>query len=238
MARFHCERGAMMTLVLLLRWWQMTLLLRDDTIDNGDTSDDDDSTSENPLTPLKSDFGISRHLKTCTNSECLVTLSKSNNRATSILARGCNNSHWSAFVGGDIYRLIPASPLQPEGPCEMFNVVLVQILFVLYHLILVLPCPLLVFIFDQSYDDFQQQKETTPGKVTCHKLWEDDPLILQLDAAAEIDRSGKGKAVHWLGRVRSIVISKLTVFSAPAGWKYRKFYRVLRYKLDLPWSLR
>ena len=41
-----------------------------------------------------------------------------------------------------------------------------------------------------------------------------------------------------LGRVRSIVISKLTVFSAPAGWKYRKFYRVLRYKLDLPWSLR
>ena len=43
---------------------------------------------------------------------------------------------------------------------------------------------------------------------------------------------------HKLGRVRSIVISKLTVFSAPAGWKYRKFYRVLRYKLDLPWSLR
>ena len=41
-----------------------------------------------------------------------------------------------------------------------------------------------------------------------------------------------------LGRVRSIVISKLTVFSAPAGWKYHKFYRVLRYKLDLSWSLR
>ena len=40
-----------------------------------------------------------------------------------------------------------------------------------------------------------------------------------------------------IGRVRSIVISKLTVFSAPAGWKYRKFYRVLRNKLDLPWSL-
>ena len=41
-----------------------------------------------------------------------------------------------------------------------------------------------------------------------------------------------------VGRVRSIVISKLTVFSAPAAWKYRKSYRVLRYKLDLPWSLR
>ena len=35
--------------------------------------------------------------------------------------------------------------------------------------------------------------------------------------------------LHALGRVRSIVISKLTVFSAPAGWKYRKSYRVLRY---------
>ena len=41
-----------------------------------------------------------------------------------------------------------------------------------------------------------------------------------------------------IGRVRSIVVWKLTVFLVPAGWKYHNFYRVLRYKIDLLWSLR
>ena len=40
-------------------------------------------------------------------------------------------------------------------------------------------------------DDFPQ-KETTPGIVTCQKLREGYPQILQQDAAAESDRSGKG----------------------------------------------
>ena len=33
----------------------------------------------------------------------------------------------SGCVGGDIYRFLPASALQPEGPCEMFDAVLVSI---------------------------------------------------------------------------------------------------------------
>ena len=52
----------------------------DDTIDSDDSSSDDDSRPEDPLVLHKSDSGITRHLKT--NSECLSTLSKTDNLAS------------------------------------------------------------------------------------------------------------------------------------------------------------
>ena len=54
---------------------------------------DDDSRPEDPLVLHKSDSGITRHLKT--NSECLSTLSKTNNLASffTILARARNDIH-------------------------------------------------------------------------------------------------------------------------------------------------
>ena len=51
-----------------------------DTIDSDDSSSDDDSRPEDPLVLHKSDSGITRHLKT--NSECLSTLSKTDNLAS------------------------------------------------------------------------------------------------------------------------------------------------------------
>ena len=65
----------------------------DDTIDSDDSSGDDDSRPEDPLVLHKSDSGITRNLKT--NSECLSTLSKTNNLASFfiILARACNDIH-------------------------------------------------------------------------------------------------------------------------------------------------
>ena len=65
----------------------------DDTIDSDDSSSDDDSRSEHPLALHKSDSRITRHLKT--NSECLSTLSKTDNLASffTIMARARNDTH-------------------------------------------------------------------------------------------------------------------------------------------------
>ena len=67
----------------------------DGTIDSDDSSSDidDNSRPEDPLVLHKSDSGITRHLKT--NSECLSTLSKTNNLASffTILARARNDIH-------------------------------------------------------------------------------------------------------------------------------------------------
>ena len=65
----------------------------DDTIDSDDSSRDDDSRPEDPLALHKSDSGTTRHLKT--NSECLSTLSKTDNLASffTIMARARNDTH-------------------------------------------------------------------------------------------------------------------------------------------------
>ena len=49
----------------------------------------------------------------------------------------------------------------------------------------------------RGYDEIPQM-ETSPGIVTWHKLWQGDPAILNMMAAAgSADRLGKEMVVHW-----------------------------------------